>query len=171
MGGLYLREGIPMQPLIVGGGTSSSFEVRPVLDMPELVEAGTQNMPGIEALRASVGFVSGHMEEIARKEAELTRYFIEKIARIDGLQMLGEPGTQERVALFSLISNRVSILDLAEFLDEEKGIETRLGLHCAPMIHRFIGSEKTGTLRISLCFFNEKEEIDLLMDAMREFLS
>jgi cysteine desulfurase family protein len=171
MGGLYLREGIPMQPLIVGGGTSSSFEVRPVLDMPELVEAGTQNMPGIEALRASVGFVSGHMEEIERKEAELTRYFIEKIARIDGLQMLGEPGTQERVALFSLISNRVSILDLAEFLDEEKGIETRLGLHCAPMIHRFIGSEKTGTLRISLCFFNEKEEIDLLMDAMREFLS
>jgi cysteine desulfurase family protein len=169
LGGLYLREGVPMEPLILGGGTSGSADVRPKLDMPELVEAGTQNMPGIAALDASVRFMMENWEAIQKKEGELTRYFLKRIKEADGLKMLGEPDAQNRIALFSLVSDRYSILDLATFLDEERGIETRLGLHCAPLIHKYIGSEKTGTLRVSLCYFNEKEEIDALTDAIRDF--
>ncbi len=169
LGGLYLREGIPMAPLILGGGTSGTSEVRPKLDMPELVEAGTQNMPGIAALDASVRFVMENREAIGKKEEELTRYFLRRMKEADRLAVLGEKEAQNRTALFSLVSDSYSILDLATFLDEERGIETRLGLHCAPLIHKYIGSEKTGTLRVSFCFFNEKEEIDAFVDAISDF--
>ena len=169
LGGLYLRKGIDMQPLIVGGGTSGTSQVRPRLDMPELVEAGTQNMPGIAALNASVRFVMENREAIVKKEEELARYFLQRIREADRLKVLGETGAQNRTALFSLVSDAYSILDLATFLDEERGIETRLGLHCAPLIHPYIGSEKTGTLRVSLCFFNEKEDIDAFVDATGDF--
>jgi cysteine desulfurase family protein len=169
LGGLYLREGVSMEPLILGGGSSGSFDVRPHLTMPELVEAGTQNMPGIAALDASVRFILENREAIAQKEDELTRYFLLRIAEEKSLTVLGEPSAQNRAALFSLVSRRYSILDLAAFLDENRGIETRLGGHCAPLLHRHLGSEKTGTLRISLCYFNEKREIDALMEGIRAF--
>jgi len=169
LGGLYLREGIPMKPLIVGGGMGNAGDLSYMPEMPELVEAGTQNMPGIAALDASVRFIMENRDAIAGKEEELTRYFLEKIGEKDGLRVLGEPAAQNRIAVFSLVSEKYSILDLASYLDREKGIETRYGMHCAPLIHRFLGSDDTGTLRISLCFFNQKEEIDALLDAVDSF--
>ncbi len=75
--------------------------------------------------------------------------------QIDWIRVLGNQTEEHRTALFSLVSERYDIHDIAEFLEDKYGIVVRVGLHCAPLIYRYIGSGQTGTLRVSLCCFNE----------------
>ncbi len=169
LGGLYVRAGIRLKPLMLGGSTFDSTVLDPELDMPELTEAGTQNMPGIYSLKKSIGFIQSHRERIQAKEAELTAYFLKRIKEILYMKVLGRQTADGRTALFSLISEKYDIRDIAEYLEERFNIVVRVGLHCAPLIHSFIGSEKSGTLRVSLSCFNELWEIDKLIDGLKEF--
>lgn len=169
LGGLYVREGIGLKPLIVGGGTGNSMDLDPKLEMPDILEAGTQNLPGIVALQKSIEFIESNRDGIRKKESELTEYFLERIKGIPFLKLLGTSGIRNRVSLFSLVSEEYSIQDIAEYLEERYGVVVRTGAQCAPMIHRYIGSRKEGTFRVSLCFFNEKEEIDTLMEGLGKF--
>ncbi len=170
MGGLYVREGIRLNPLIVGGGTGNSLDLDPKLNMPDVLEAGTQNLPGIVALQKSIEFIESNRENIRKKETELTEYFLERIKEVPFLKLLGTDDAGRRVSLFSLVSEEYSIQDIAGYLEERYGIVVRTGVQCAPMIHRYIGSEKEGTFRISLSYFNKKKEIDVLIEGLNEFL-
>ena len=168
MGGLYVKEGIKLKPLLVGGSTFESTEMTPEPDMPELTEAGTQNMPGIWSLKKSVEFVKKNRQLIQAKEKELTEYFLKRIKEVSFIKVLGRQTAENRAALFSLISE-YDLHDIAEFLEEHFGIVVRVGLHCAPLIHSYIGSEKTGTLRVSMAYFNELSDIDVLIRGLKEF--
>lgn len=169
LGGLYVRQEINLKPLIVGGGTGNSLELHPKLQMPDILEAGTQNLPGIVALQKSIEFIESNKDSIRKKESELTEYFLEKIKEIPFLKLLGTKVSGSRVSLFSMVSDDFAVQGIAEYLEENFGIVVRTGVQCAPLIHRYIGSEKEGTFRVSLSYFNEKEEIDVLMQALREF--
>lgn len=169
IGGLYVKEGIKLKPLLLGGSTSESAELTPEPDMPELTEAGTQNMPGIWSLKSSVQFVKQNIESIQAKEKELTAYFLERIKEIPFIKVLGSQTEENRAALFSLISDEYDLHDIADFLEERYGIVVRVGLHCAPLIHSYIGSEKTGTFRVSMSYFNELSDIDTFISGLKDF--
>jgi selenocysteine lyase/cysteine desulfurase len=169
LGGLYVREGIGLKPLIVGGGTGNSLELDPKLEMPDILEAGTQNLPGIAALQKAIEFVESNHDKIRKKEAELTEYFLQRMEEIPFLKLLGRQNSDGRVSLFSLVSDEYPVQDIAGFLEDRYGIVVRTGVQCAPLIHRYIGSEKEGTFRVSLSYFNEKEEIDVLVKGLQEF--
>ncbi len=169
VGGLYVREGLRVRPLMLGGGAANSLELHPDLDMPETTEAGTINMPGIVALGSAVDYICQHKEEIQKKESALTEYFLQKIPEIPYLKLLGRRENKERVSLFSLVGADCSLQDIAAFIEENYGIVVRTGLQCAPLIHPYIGSAEEGTLRVSMSFFNQKEEIDVLIQALQEF--
>ncbi len=169
LGGLYVREGIGLKPLIVGGGTGNSLDLDPKLEMPDILEAGTQNLPGIAALKKAIEFVESNRDKIRKKEAELTEYFLQRMEEIPFLKLLGRQNSDGRVSLFSLVSDDYAVQDIAGFLEDRYGIVVRTGVQCAPLIHRYIGSEKEGTFRVSLSYFNEKEEIDVLAKGLNEF--
>ena len=169
MGGLYVKEGIKIKPLLLGGSTFESTELTPLPDMPELTEAGTQNMPGIWSLKKSVEFIQQHRDLIQAKEKELTAYFLTRIKEVPFMKLLGTQTAENRAALFSLISDEYDLHDIAEFLEAHYGIVVRVGLHCAPLIHAYIGSEGTGTLRISMSYFNELSNIDMLIRGLKDF--
>ncbi|MEI6100730.1 MAG: aminotransferase class V-fold PLP-dependent enzyme [Eubacteriales bacterium] len=168
LGGLYVRDGVKIRPLMLGGGASGSL-VLPDLDMPESTEAGTVNMPCIAALGSAVDFICANKEAIQKKESELTDYFLQRIREISFVKVLGRQENKDRVALFSLVSAEYTLQDIAAFVEENNGIVVRTGLQCAPLIHPYIGSAKEGTLRISMSYFNEKKEIDVLMEALHAF--
>ena len=167
VGGLYIGKNIQIDPLVLGGSTFNSADLTPSLVMPELVEAGTQNVPGIVSLGASIKFILSNKDKIYQKEIQLITYFNEKIESISYLKMLGNK--DKKVALFSFISEKYDINDIAVYLDETHDIVVRSGLQCAPLIHSYIGSGKTGVLRISMAYFNEIEEIDQLIIALKTF--
>ncbi len=169
LGGLFVREGLKLKPLLLGGSTFDSSELYPEPDMPELTEAGTQNMPGILSLKESVRFVKDHIDDIQSKEMRLVRHFLARIKEINYLRLLGRQTESDRIALFSLISDKYDIHDIAEFLEERYRIVVRVGLHCASLIHGYIGSGKTGTLRVSLSYFNETSQIDTLIEGLKAF--
>ena len=169
MGGLYVNEGIKLKPLLVGGSTFESTDLIPEPDMPELTEAGTQNMPGIWTLKKSVEYVRQNREFIQMKEKELTAYFLERIKEVPYIKVLGRQTAENRAALFSLVSHEYALHDIAGFLEERYGIVVRVGLHCAPLIHAYIGSEKTGTLRVSMSCFNKLSDIDTLIHGLKDF--
>jgi cysteine desulfurase / selenocysteine lyase len=169
IGGLYVKESIKLKPLLLGGSTSESAELTPEPDMPELTEAGTQNMPGIWSLKKSLEYVRQNSELIQAKEKELTEYFLERIKEISYIKVLGRQTAENRSALFSFISDEYNLHDIAGFLEERYNIVVRVGLQCAPLIHSYIGSEKTGTLRVSMSYFNEKSDIDTLIQGLLDF--
>ncbi len=169
LGGLYVREGIPLRPLMLGGGTANSLDRYPELDMPEILEAGTVNMPGIVALGRAVQFIQENSGAIRQKETELASYFLSRIREIPGVQLLGVQDSAKRAALFSIICNEYSIQDIAAYLEEQNGIVVRTGFQCAPLIHSYLGSGETGVLRVSMSYFNTKNEIDIFMETLKTF--
>jgi cysteine desulfurase family protein len=169
LGGLYVKDGIELEPLLLGGGTFDSTNLTPKPPMPELVEAGTQNISGIICLGVSCDYIIANKEAILIKEQELVDYFLKQIQGIGFLKLLGTKINDKRVALFSFVSDKYDLHDVAEYLDEEHQIIVRTGLQCAPLIHKYIGSGKTGILRVSLAYFNETHEIDKLISALEKF--
>ena len=170
LGGLYVREGISIRPLMLGGGTANSLDLNPELDMPEVLEAGTVNMPGIVALGSAVEFIQENRAAIQKQEAELTDYFLTRIRETPCIKVLGRQDSAKRAALFSLAyDDDYCLQDIADYLEEHYGIVVRTGFQCAPLIHSYLGSAKTGVLRVSLSYFNQKSEIDIFMEGLKTF--
>lgn len=169
LGGLYVREGVLIKPLMLGGGTANSLETHPNLDMPEVLEAGTVNMPGIVALGCAVDFIQENRAAIQKKETELTGYFLTRIREVSCVRVLGREDSEKRVALFSLACDDYCLQDIADYLEEHYGVVVRTGFQCAPLIHSYLGSAKTGVLRVSMSYFNNKTDIDTFIEGLKDF--
>jgi cysteine desulfurase / selenocysteine lyase len=160
VGGLYLADGIEPQPLVRGGtGSKSDSDVQPDF-LPDKYEGGTLNALGIHALGASLGFLLGRRREIEEKERELTRVFLEKAGHVRGVRLFGPEETGRRTAVVSLNLDGMECSEVSRLLDEEYGILTRPGLHCAPLAHRNLATFPRGTVRFSFGFFNTFQEVD-----------
>jgi cysteine desulfurase family protein len=166
-GFLYVAKGITLKPLIVGGtGGFSSSEEQP-WELPERFESGTLNTPGIAGLKAGVEFVgSVGVEAIRKKEAALVTHLIEGFTGLPGVVILSpkEPGLRGGVVSFT--APGYDPADIGYRLDNEFDIAVRVGLHCAPMAHRTIGTYPHGTIRVSPGYFNTIDEIDGFLNAM-----
>ncbi len=168
-GGFYLRSGVEemLEPLMRGGtGSRSEFEEQPDF-LPDKYESGTPNAVGIAGLAGGVRFVlSEGVEKIREKERRLTRKLIEGLKSIPGVRIYGPEDEGRRIGIVSLNIEGISSSELAMILDEEFGVLTRPGLHCAPSAHRTIGTFPQGALRMSVSYFNTEEEIEFAVQAV-----
>ena len=156
------------KPLMEGGTGSISLSQDMPDFLPDRLEAGTHNMPGIAGLLAGVEFVRRQgTEAILRREHALTRRTAEGLAGLPGVEVFALP---EGAAQAGVLSFRIPGRD-AEAVGEalaERGIAVRAGLHCAPLAHRTAGTLDTGTVRVSFSTFNTLREADALVQAVED---
>lgn len=166
-GGLYVREGIALNPLRYGGtGSLSESDLQPDF-MPDRLESGTPNTPGIAGLLAGAKFIlhTGR-ENIRSKELALTEMLIRELNKLASVKLYGATGGS-RTAVVSFNINEMDSGEAAHYLDSQFNIACRAGLHCAPWAHKTLGTIKTGTIRFSPGYFNTVEEIEQAIDAVR----
>lgn len=168
-GGLHIGPGLEPEPLKEGGtGRHSEVEHQPDL-WPERYESGTLNAVGLAGLTAGVRFVSDvGVEAIRAREEELTGYLIKGLGAIPGLMLYGTGDPACQVGVVSLNLRGHDPLDVAYILDEVYGIMVRAGLHCAPLAHRTIGTFPEGTVRLSVSYFNTRDEIDYVLECLAQ---
>ena len=155
---LALREGIDPEPLILGGTGSASESVRQPELLPDRYESGTLNLPGIAGLLAGIEFVAPQREDIHRYEAALNDRLRRQLAQIPGLRILGDDRAP-RVAITSVVPEGGDSAALADALDAA-GVAVRGGLHCAPAIHSYLGTMRSGAVRFAPGPFNTERDID-----------
>ncbi len=163
-GGLYVREGIDIKPLLYGGTGSHSESARMPGFFPDIFHAGTLNAPGIAALNEGVKFIL--REGVFEKEAEITHYLYDALLNIPNVSV---PGERERTSAVSVSVKGFDPIVIAEELNRE-GIAVRAGLHCAPLAHRTLGTIQKGTLRFSPGFFTEKAHIDSAVSVFKKII-
>jgi cysteine desulfurase/selenocysteine lyase len=151
-----------------GTGGDSSNEVQP-REFPYFLEGGTPNVLGVAGLSAGVKWVQEKgLEEIHRHEAELIEHLWRRIDEIGGYQVFGHRDHARRVGTLSFRTESLPATELGGILDHSFDIAIRPGLHCAPYIHKSIGTFPDGTVRVSPGPFNTKEDIDVLAQALQE---
>jgi cysteine desulfurase family protein len=170
-GGLFVREGIVLRPLIYGGtGTHSASLSQPEL-WPEGLESGTRNVPGLAGLNAGVEYILARgIASLRRHELELMNLLLSGLESIPGIRILGPREPEKRVGLVSCVFSCHSADKIASLLDRKYGIITRAGLHCAPLAHKTAGTDTQGALRISLGIYHTEEDIKTLLAALEELL-
>ncbi len=158
-----------MEPLISGGtGSISHTELVPTF-LPDKFEPGTLNLPGICGLNAALHYLNEvGLSRILTHELQLTQRFLDGIACIRDLRLIGRADICQRAAVVSVQTTKTELAHAAWLLDERHGIQTRVGLHCAPSAHQTLGTYPTGTLRFSFGYENTEAEIDAALCALEE---
>lgn len=169
-GGICVREGIRIAPLIVGGSGTHSFLEHHPDQMPEALEAGTANGHGIAGLHAALEFIrKTGTERIRSRELMLMKRFYEGVRSVPGVCIYGDFSDPDRRAPVVTLNIRdLDSGDVSDELAQEYEIYTRSGAHCAPLMHRALGTEEQGSVRFSFSYFNTEEEIDEAVRAVRE---
>jgi cysteine desulfurase / selenocysteine lyase len=164
---LYVGEGVELRPLIVGGTGGFSTAAEQPETLPERLESGTMNTPGVAGLKAGVEFVrSTGIGEIRRKETLLVTQLLEGLSRIPGIVTYSPGSVEMRSGLVSFTVKGHDLVEIGFRLDSEFDIAVRVGLHCAPEAHRTIGSFPGGTVRVSPGFFNSGQDIEMFLRAL-----
>lgn len=165
-GGLYIRDGIALRPLVFGGTGKDS---RTLVPETPFYEVGTMNMPGIAGLNAGVEYVlETGTAKIMAHEQELMKMLYEGLRENPGVVLCADrpPGG----CALSFTVPGFAAADIGYILAGTYGIQVRTGLHCAPLIHRYLGTEKDGTVRVSISAMTKPEEVKALTDAMKELV-
>lgn len=171
-GALYIRPGFEhyLQTLKEGGtGSKSELPLQPNF-MPDRFEAGSHNAIGIAGLQAGVRYVLDQsVEKLRRHEQELCRMFLEQTEGIANLKVYGPKNIDQRVGVFSVTIEPYEPAELAGILEEQFGLLTRPGLHCAPYAHETIGTMQLGgTARFSTGPFITVDDILYASDALKQ---
>jgi selenocysteine lyase/cysteine desulfurase len=168
-GFLYIAEDIVLKPLLVGGTGSGSSELIPPVGLPERYESGTHNVAGIAGLKAGVDFIAAQgIEKIQRHEMLLVCRLIAGLSLIHNVQVFNSDLAKPRGSVVSFTVKGFEPATIGFILDRDFDIAVRVGLHCAPLAHRTIGTFPEGTVRVSPGIFNTAEDIDCLLAAVNE---
>lgn len=182
IGGIIMKKSIKLKTFIFGGTGSDSLN----LDMPNdsylRYESGSQNIYAISGLNAGIKWILQQgIENIFSHEKELTRYLVSELKKLKGIEMYVPQDDDSHIAVTSLNIKGYTAEDIGNILDQDFNIAVRTGHHCAPFISRFLDGKNIysiheninsgyGTVRISLGFFNRKEDIDRLVNAFNDIL-
>lgn len=164
-----------MEPLI-SGGTGSVSHTEEIPDfMPDRFESGTPNLPGIYGLHEALLYLKTHsLQAINEKELSLTGYFLEQLQALDDtgrhIRIIGKKDLTDRNAVVSIQTPEIDMSQVAWQLDNEYGVMTRVGLHCAPNAHKTLGTYPAGTIRFSFGPENTKNELDFAIQGLKKIL-
>jgi selenocysteine lyase/cysteine desulfurase len=165
-GFLYVAESLhdQIRPVIQGGTGSQSESLEMPTTLPGKLEAGNLNVPALAGWNAALEITSRTLPQRIRQLSALSRHLIGRLSQIDGVHLYGH---SRLLPIASLAIEGIGVADAAIVLDAEFGLETRAGLHCAALIHAYLGSAPHGgTLRISAGHGTTFREIDLAADAI-----
>jgi cysteine desulfurase family protein len=168
-GGLYISEGIKLDALKWGGtGSRSEEEYQPDF-LPDKHESGTLNVVGLAGLGAGVRFVMQEgVEAIRKRERDLTHRLISGLLTIPDVTVYGGLDADHQIGVVSFNIDGLSQSEVGLRLDEDYEIMCRVGLHCAPIAHKTIGTFPDGTVRFGLGTFTTEDEIDAAIQAVRK---
>ena len=168
-GGIYVREGLTVRPLLCGGSGVQTYNKKHPSEMPTALEAGTLNGHGIAGLDAAVEYLmETGIDTIREREQDLMWRFYEGVKDIPGVKVYGDFSTRERCAIVTL---NIGDYDSSEVSDEllmTYGISTRAGGHCAPLMHEALGTVEQGAVRFSFSHYNTDEELNTAIQAVKE---
>lgn len=171
IGGFLLREDMidRIRPLLSGGTGSISHTEEVPAFMPDRFEPGTMNLPGIAGLYAALCWIQETgMDRIRTHELALTERFLTGVHSIPNLRIIGKKDCKGRTGVVSLQTTDKDPAQAAFALDDEYGIMTRTGLHCAPFAHKTLGTFPSGTIRFSFGWWNTQAEIDIALQALSD---
>ena len=165
-GGIYVREGLTVRPLLCGGSGVQTYNKKHPSEMPTALEAGTLNGHGLDA--AVEYLMETGIDTIREREQDLMWRFYEGVKDIPGVKVYGDFSTRERCAIVTL---NIGDYDSSEVSDEllmTYGISTRAGGHCAPLMHEALGTVEQGAVRFSFSHYNTDEELNTAIQAVKE---
>jgi cysteine desulfurase / selenocysteine lyase len=170
IGGLWVRAGVDVEPLITGGTGGDSMQREMPAAYPDHLEAGTINGPAIAGLAAGIGVVLDEgVEALHARTAALKRVLWEGLSSIDGVRV-HSPAAPDGVPIVTITTDALDAAALAARLDREHGVLTRPGLHCAPEVHRLLGTAATGALRFSLGWSSTERDVERALTGVRSIL-
>ena len=167
-GGLCVAEGVSIRPLVVGGSGVHSFSRTHPGEYPTRLEAGTLNAHGLAGLSAALDWLDAQgLEPLRQREQALARRFYQDVCDTPGVKIYGDWSNQGRAAIVALNLEGEDAGAVSDALYEDFGICTRPGAHCAPLMHRALGTEEQGIVRFSFSHFNTESEVDTAVQAVR----
>lgn len=167
-GGLCVAPGVELRPLLSGGTGVRSFEEGQPEEYPEHLEAGTLNGHGLAGLGAAAGFIlETGVDAIHAHERALTERFVQGLQELDGVTLYGD-FSGDRAPVVALNLAGWDPAAAADELSQEYDIAVRPGIHCAPRMHRALGTQDTGCLRFSLGWYTTEGDIDAALAALKE---
>lgn len=172
-GGICVADGVEVLPLLEGGTGVHSFDRRQPLDWPTRLEAGTLNVHGLAGLLAAVRFLetNGGPAAACGRERSLARRFLEGLHGIPDVVCYGDFDQPDRCAIVSINLAGMGSADVSDILMSEFGIATRPGAHCAPLMHRALGTEEQGVVRFSFGWNNTDDDVNSALSAIRAIAS
>lgn len=168
-GGIYVREGVEIKPLLSGGSGVQTYLREHPVQMPTALEAGTLNGHGIAGLKAAVEYIrETGLDTIRKKEQDLMWEFYNLVRQIPGITVYGDFEKKERCPVVALNVRDYDSGEVSDALASQYGIATRPGAHCAPLMHEALGTVKQGAVRFSFSHYNTMEEVDTAVKALQE---
>ena len=170
-GGICVRKGVSVRPLIVGGSGILSYSREHPAQMPVALEAGTLNGHGIAGLKAALTYIREQGQDILRKkELELMWYFYDQVSRLYQVTVYGDFSSRKalRTPVVSLNIGEEDSGWAAGELAERYGIQTRAGAHCAPLMHEALKTRDRGAVRFSFSHLNTREEAEMAVYAVEQ---
>lgn len=167
-GVLLCRSADVARPLLCGGTGSFSRESAMPPELPDRLEAGTHNVPGIAGLREGVRFLRRTgIDAVRAHERRLLRLAAEGLRRIPGLTVFDAAEEGRQLSVLSFSADAMEPEEVARRL-AERGVAVRAGLHCAPLAHESAGTLERGTVRLSFSAFNGEAEVMNFLKIMRK---
>lgn len=169
-GGLCVRKGLGIKPLLSGGSGILTFEKKHPSVMPTALEAGTLNGHGIAGLRAALLYIKEEgIDTIRNREHKLMKLFYEQVKEIPDIRIYGDFSQKDRAAIVSLNLGEEDSGAISDYLSAEYEIDTRSGGHCAPLMHGALGTVDQGAVRFSFSHFNTEEQVECAVQALKEY--
>ena len=169
-GGLYVRPGVEVEASWAGGTGGDSMPLEMPAAMPDRLEAGTLNGPGIAGLLAGVEWLAARgVAAVHARETALKLRLRERLGAIPRVH-LHSPAAPDGVGIVTVTADGITAAEFAARLDREHGVMTRAGLHCAPEQHGLCGTAAAGAVRFSVGWATTEEEVDAAADAVASIL-
>lgn len=166
-GGLCVADGVDIPPFVEGGSGVHSYDERHPRFMPEALEAGTVNAHGLAGLAAGVAFLQDvGVEQVHAHVSQLADVFEAGARDVPGVRILGGRGGVDRSGIVALNVGDADSAQVADRLAQEFDICVRAGAHCAPLMHRALGTERQGAVRFSFSWFNTAAEVEAAVQAL-----
>ncbi len=170
IGGLILNPEIKLEPLKVGGtGIRSDYPYQPESPLPLYYEAGTHNLLGIAALSAGIDYINKNgIEKLHLKKTKIYHTIINNLKNNNSVTFFGGLDLKDKIPVINFRVKDLSPDDTAYILNGSFDIIVRSGLHCAPLIHKTLGSFPEGTVRASFSSFNTEDEANTFVEAINQ---
>lgn len=171
-GGIIIKDGISIRPFKFGGTGISSYLKSQPDHLPTRLEAGTLNAHGIAGLLAAIKYINSiGIDTIHKKESDLMWHFYSSIKKMPKVTIYGDFQIQNRCAIISLNIDTHDSSLVSDILSTKYNIATRSGAHCAPLMHKALGTVNQGAVRFSFGYFNTLDEVNKTIEALKNICS